>query len=233
MPRVILSLCDFTGTWPAPYRAAGYDVRTVDLAQETAAWVPCRCCDNYWCRVHERHAHECPCPPVEEWDNSPYASGLPGQDVRFLEWIDAPVHGVLAAPPCTVFTKSGARWPRTPEQLAAGLAIVDACLRVVLMHRPVWWALENPVGKLRRWLGPPTMIFHPWQFGDPYAKQTCLWGNFNPPAPLFTGQRPVKPERVCSQGSWVQKLGGKSERTKRLRSATPPGFAQAFFDSNP
>jgi hypothetical protein len=27
-------------------------------------------------------------------------------------------------------------------------------------------------------------------------------------------------------------LGGKSERTKKLRSVTPQGFAKAFFEAN-
>jgi hypothetical protein len=29
------------------------------------------------------------------------------------------------------------------------------------------------------------------------------------------------------------KLGGNSEKTKELRSLTPAGFAQAFFEANP
>lgn len=45
--------------------------------------------------------------------------------------------------------------------------------------------------------------------------------------------RRLEPIRVCSQGSWVQRLGGKSERTKELRSMTPDGFARAFALANP
>jgi hypothetical protein len=186
--RLVLSLCDFTGNWPAPYREAGYDVQLVDLQH--------------------------------------------GEDVRLMGHPGRPVHGILAAPPCTVFAVSGNRWERTEQEVREALAVVDACLRLVAVCRPVWWALENPVGKLRRWLGPPRMYFDPCQFGDPWTKRTCLWGHFTPPAPLFTTPREVEPARVCPQGSWVQKLGGKSERTKRLRSATPPGFARAFFESN-
>ncbi len=230
--RIILSLCDLTGIWPAPYREAGYDVRCVDIRRESPAWVRCECCENYWCLAHALHAHDCSCPPFEEWSKSPYESGIPGQDVRLLDY-PGRVHGILAAPPCTMFANSGNRWKRTDEELAAALAVVDACLRLVAVCRPEWWALENPVGKLRRWLGPPTMIFDPCEFGDPYQKKTLLWGNFVHPAPLWSGaDRAVKPERVCSQGSWIQKLGGKSERTKRLRSATPMGFARAFFEAN-
>jgi hypothetical protein len=214
--RTILSLCDLTGNWPAPYRAAGYDVRQVDLDLERPAWVRCDCCENYLCRIHGTHAHDCPCPPVEEWANSPYDHGSPGQDVRTLDY-PGRVHGILAAPPCTAFAGSGAQyWPdkdadgRTLE----GLSVVDACLRLVAVCRPVWWVLENPVGRLSRWLGPPAAIFQPWMFGDPYTKRTCLWGNFVMPAPLFTTQRAVDPVRVCPQGSWLQ-------RVRRLRNVCP------------
>lgn len=38
----------------------------------TAAWVPCDCCENYWCTIHKMHAHDCACPPIEGWKTSPY-----------------------------------------------------------------------------------------------------------------------------------------------------------------
>ena len=44
--------------------------------------------------------------------------------------------------------------------------------------------------------------------------------------------KPVVPIRACAHGSWLMKLGGKSLRTKNLRSATPKGFAIAIFESN-
>ena len=44
-----------------------------------------------------------------------------------------------------------------------------------------FWALENPFGLLRRFLGHPVMIFNPYDFGDGYQKKTCLWGFFNIP----------------------------------------------------
>lgn len=41
-----------------------------------AAWVPCICCDEFWCRIHHDHASSCGCPPVEEWgDVDPYSKG--------------------------------------------------------------------------------------------------------------------------------------------------------------
>ncbi len=231
--RVILSLCDHTGNWSQPYADAGYEVVRVDLKPTPAAWVRCECCENFWCRIHGKHAHDCSCPAIEESEASPYDE-TPGQDVRLLLY-PGRVHGLLAAPPCTVFANSGAWVKRTPAEMIEGLSIVDACLRLVAVCQPQWWALENPVGKLRRYLGPPTMTFNPCDFGDAYQKRTLLWGRFTPPVPdsMLTTARSVEPVRVCSQGSWVQTLGGKSERTKELRSATPMGFARAFFEANP
>lgn len=188
--RLILSLCDYTGTWSDPYRNAGYTVVQVDL----------------------KH----------------------GQDVRLVEMMDRPVHGILCAPPCTHFAGSGARWWASKGEAAVleGLALIDACCRIVLAHRPQWWVLENPVGRLYRWLGKPRMTFNPNEYGgylsppgDAYTKRTCLWGDFTPPI-----KKPVPP----TEGSKMWKLyGGKSDNTKEKRSETPKGFAQAFFESNP
>lgn len=147
-------------------------------------------------------------------------------DVRLLTLPEYPVWGILAAPPCTVFANAGARWPRSEADMLEGLSIVDACIRLAVACRPQWWALENPVGKLRRYLGDPTLSFQPCDYGDPYTKRTLLWGDFNPSLP----RTPVDP----TEGSKMHRLyGGKSERTKTARSVTPAGFARAFFEANP
>jgi hypothetical protein len=39
------------------------------------AWIPCPCCECFWCSRHGMHAHDCPCPPIEEWDEDPYEHG--------------------------------------------------------------------------------------------------------------------------------------------------------------
>jgi hypothetical protein len=148
-----------------------------------------------------------------------------GTDVRLMERLEFPVHGVLAAPPCTHLAGSGARWweEKGEEALLDALSIVDACLRIVAVHRPEWWCLENPVGRLSRFLGPPRMTFDPCDYGDPYTKRTCLWGEFNVPA-----QSPVP----ATEGSRMWRLPPSEDRW-RLRSETPEGFAKAFFEANP
>lgn len=151
------------------------------------------------------------------------------EDVRLFKKIDN-VYGILAAPPCDHFTGSGAQyWPEKDldGRTLEALSILDACIRIIFTSMPVFWVLENPVGRLSRYIGKPRMYFNPCDYGNPYTKKTCLWGKFNIPK-----KNPVEPIKVCSQGSWLQKLGGKSAKTKELRSVTPAGFAKAFYEAN-
>lgn len=61
-----------------------------------------------------------------------------------------------------------------------------------------------------------------------YNKKTGLWGCFN----REMVKKRIEPVKTAPQGTFTQRLGGKSERTKELRSETPAGFAQAFFEAN-
>jgi len=186
--KIILDLCGGTGSWSAPYKEAGYNVRVITLP---------------------------------EYDVLKYNPPLK-------------VHGILAAPPCDHFTVSGAQYWKQKDQdgrTDEALDILKACLRIIRNTKCKFWALENPVGRIPRLvpeLGKPPIIFDPCDYGDPYTKRTCLWGRFNK-----LKETPVIAERACKEGSWLMKLGGKSEKTKRLRSVTPPGFAKAFFEANP
>jgi hypothetical protein len=168
--------------------------------------------------------------PYEEAGYKVIRVTLPEEDVRLVHRLSGRIHGILAAPPCTVFANAGARWPRTNEDMIGGLSVVDACLRAVVIYEPQWWALENPAGKLSRYLGKPTMTFQPCDYGDPWTKRTCLWGKFAPPT-----KSPVEPTKQCKHGTyWLHcAVGGKGTKTMTARSVTPAGFAQAFFEANP
>lgn len=185
LQKIVLSLCDHSGVWSAPYRKRGYWILQVDLKL--------------------------------------------GQDVRLMRF-PGPVHGILAAPPCTHFALSGAQYweKKGDEALYEGLALVDACLRFVAVCKPAWWALENPVGRLSKWIGPPRWSFDPFQFAgwseDPakeaYTKRTLLWGNFQIPK-----KRVIKPVLGSLMIGKVRDPG--------QRSITPSGFARAFCEANP
>ncbi len=168
-----------------------------------------------------------------------------GRDVLNVRPEEFPsgVHGILAAPPCTHFSSSGARWWAAKDadgRTAAGLKLVDHVVYLVQQLHPVWWALENPIGRLPKLrpdtLSKPHMYFQPHHYGDPYRKLTALWGNFNTDLP----RNDVKPEGVTELGKRSPDrrythtgYRWNDPRTKELRSVTPPGFAQAFFLANP
>lgn len=162
-----------------------------------------------------------------------------GIDILELNPEDMPfnsVYGILAAPPCTDFASSGAQYWKAKDEdgrTSKSLALVDKTLELVKHYNPKFWVLENPVGrlpKLRPEIGQP-WYFNPNEFAgyledlsECYTKKTGLWGNFNKPE--------KKPLPVSPEGSWIMRLGGKSEKTKELRSMTPRGFALAFFNAN-
>lgn len=148
------------------------------------------------------------------------------------------VYGILAAVPCTDYALSGAKWFKDKDadgRTAFSNQLVKKTLEIILHFDPVFWAVENPMSRIHKLhpeLGNPLQKFHPYQFAlyDPnpkdsqYQKTTWLWGRFNKmihkPLPPVDGQKLFK------------NLGGKSERTKEIRSTTPLGFAYAFYEAN-
>jgi len=140
------------------------------------------------------------------------------------------VHGLLLAPPCTEFAGSGARWweGKDPALLERAVETVRAFLRLVETMSPVWWALENPVGRLAKEvpeLGRHRYTWQPWHFGDAETKLTCMWGEHVQPMRTVLEKPADVRARVHLEapGPWRQVR----------RSATPQGFARAFFEANP
>tara|TARA_R100001594_G_C3894495_1_gene229261 strand:- start:2 stop:580 length:579 start_codon:yes stop_codon:yes gene_type:complete len=154
------------------------------------------------------------------------------QDIRLFKKIKKKVYGILAAPPCTEFAGSGARWwkNKNPQLLFDNIALVDACFRIIVVHNPKFWVLENPVGRLVHWIGKPKYIFNPCDYGDAYTKKTCLWGNFNIPK-----KNPVDPKFIVMPNgkrmSALHYFGSPKTRATK-RGITPMGFAKAFYEAN-
>lgn len=167
---------------------------------------------------------------------------LPKQDIREYSLpLKRRIYGILAAPPCDQF--SFAKTTGEPRELWRGMEIVRECLKIIWQAQldPVspyakttslkFWALENPDGLLKRFLGKPVLTFNPHDFGDDYKKKTHLWGWFNEPK-----KNPI----VCTKPKFDKLLTkeihpehyGKLTRQER-RAITPRGFAQAFFEANP
>ncbi len=160
---------------------------------------------------------------------------LPDYDVRDYCPPES-VYGILAAPPCTMFSFARTR-AKTPRDLKAGMDLVIACLNIIWGCRYKsalsFWCLENPMGYLRQFLGMPVLTFDPCDFGDKYTKKTDLWGYFNSPK-----ENPVDLNQDelfrCSQNTRkLPSIGDKTGSTHSAKRAiTPPYFAKAFFEAN-
>lgn len=161
----------------------------------------------------------------------------PSEDVYLQDWSQyaGKVYGVIAQPPCTQFAVSGARWwaSKPPELLEEALGLVWQAIECIGIVNPDWYVIENPVGRLKHYIGDSVYRFHPCEFcsyaDDPddesYTKKTLLWGNF---------KHPIKKGHSAKNtihGSKMHKLPPSPDRAK-LRSKTPSGFARAFFDAN-
>jgi site-specific DNA-cytosine methylase len=142
-------------------------------------------------------------------------------DVRLLSAKQGRVHGILAAPPCTVWSYARNRYPPSIDEQLASLSVVDACLRVVAVQRPRWWALENPRNKLRAFLGAARLEFYQWEYGDAGHKPTCIWGDFSVPL-----KRPVRRSKPTTYKT-------SKPNASPDDAITPPGFARAFYEVNP
>lgn len=212
--KIILDLCGGTGAWSKPYRDAGYDVKLATL----------------------------PDFDVRYWKNTWLSDLVFG----------GKVYGILVAPPCTMLSFARTKAKKSRD-LKEGMKCVRACLDIIWScmeikqptNRKVvslkFWALENPNGFLKYFLGKPAFIFSPNDFGDNYQKRTHLWGRFNDPIshPVKVGFWSYKTLNPLIQKKFDclasreihPEMFGKLTRQER-RSITPAGFAKAFFKAN-
>ena len=205
MKNIILSLFDLTGNWSGPYQENGYEVIQVDLQKGT---------------------------DILEWDYSKIPEKY--------------VYGILAACPCTDYAVSGARWFKEKDKdgrTEQSQKLVEKTREIIEHFNPVFWVIENPVSrihKLNPWMGKPKFYFHPWEYAgygfnqDRYTKKTCLWGKFNIPI-----KKPLKPYNSdgygkihCPRDNNGKAYEWNTIECKNARSATPKGFAKAFYEAN-
>jgi hypothetical protein len=226
MRNQVISLYDYTGEALRPWADAGYECHAYDIQHEgekTIDGITYWKADLHSAMVLEtiinKHKHK----------------------AVFMS----------AFPVCTDLAVSGAAHFANKERENPGFQ-QEAAHHAMLcgyvgMELGCPFYIENPVSRLASIWRKPDYYFHPYEYGgylapddihprwpeyiaprDAYSKKTCLW----------TGNgfiMPDKREVMChSYGSSTQhrKLGGKSMKTKNIRSATPRGFAQAVMEAN-
>lgn len=216
--KIILDLCGGTGAWSKPYKdSSKYNVQVITLPQYDVIKVEF---DSHSMEFRRMDAHY--------------------KDTLCILYKD--VYGILAAPPCTEFSiAKGSR----PRNLKSAMEVVDACLKIIFHCRFAgnlrFWAMENPVGLLRQFMGKPAFTFKQWQFGDMQIKPTDLWGYFKEPKPTIK-EKPAAltvrfPNGRSNGRGWAKPECPEEYKSLNLsraaiRAVTPAGFAKAFFRAN-
>lgn len=231
--KVVWSLFDGSGIMGLPWAKAGYQVYCFNA--DGADHGP-------YDKFHARYIHE-GLHYVNTWI-----------DFNFMNAAVAGIYGkpdiIFAFPPCTDMAVSGAsafESKRKKDPLFQEKAAFTAMIASrIADHFNIPYVVENPVSVLSTFWRKPDYIFNPWEYGgylpendihpffpehinprDAYPKKTCLW----------TGNGFIMPEKKIvpvKKGYSNQhlKLGGKSTKTKVIRSLTPRGFARAVFEAN-
>ena len=147
---------------------------------------------------------------------------------------------IIAHPPCTFLTVTGNRWfnverygDKAIQRQKDREKAVEFFMQFVNAKCDKI-AIENPIGYMSTAYKKPTQIIHPYMFGDPARKATCLWLKG---LPKLTPTNIVEPIIIHYQNGkgtdnpWhmdTMKLPP-NERAK-ARSKTFPGIAKAMAE---
>jgi hypothetical protein len=159
---------------------------------------------------------------------------------------------MIAFPPCTYLSVSGAQWyyhpvdkdlpikqrrphPKYPNRNQDRQHAKEFFIRLYnsnIKHI----AIENPVGIMNTQFMKPTQIIQPWMFGDEATKTTCLWlknlPELQPTNVVGKGERTVFASGK-SHPKWYAEALAKAktpEERRNLRSKTFPGIAKAMAE---
>lgn len=152
---------------------------------------------------------------------------------------------MVAFPPCTHLAVSGAKHFKQKQEDGRQQEGIDFFLKVA--NAPIEFiAIENPVGIMSTLYRKPDQIIHPYYFGDPYSKKTCLWlknleplKHYKPGDQLEIGDPFAKITHV-DPGEYVTFSSGKrmskwyndasGKNAGHLRSKTFPSIAKAIAE---
>lgn len=147
---------------------------------------------------------------------------------------------IIAHPPCTFLTVTGNRWFNVErygdkaikrlkdreEAVAFFMEFVNAkCEKI---------AIENPIGYMSTAYKKPTQIIHPYMFGDPARKATCLWLKGLPKLTPTNMVEPVIIQYQNGKGTdnpWhMDTMNLPPKERAKARSKTFPGIAKAMAE---
>ena len=125
---------------------------------------------------------------------------------------------IIAFPPCTHLSVSGARWFKEKRADGRQQAGIDFFMKFTETDCP-WVAIENPVGIMSRIYRKPDQIIQPHEYGHGERKATCLW---------LKGLPKLTPtEQVTGREQRVWRLPPSPDRAK-ISSRTFTGIGSAM-----
>lgn len=140
---------------------------------------------------------------------------------------------MIAFPPCTHLSVSGAAWFKEKRKDGRQQAAIDFFMALARADIDMI-AIENPVGVMSSIYRKPNQIIQPYYFGDSFQKKTCLWlknlPRLNGTNVVESGEkmRVVRKDgRVEMCAKWNMGLGPSEDRGQ-IRSKTFPGIAHAM-----
>lgn len=134
--------------------------------------------------------------------------------------IDHPWDLMIAHPPCTHLSVSGARHFAAKRMDGRQQEAVSFFMRLIRRSEHIKrTAIENPVCIMSGMYRKPDQIIQPWQFGHGETKATCLW---------LKGLPPLVPTNIVSgRDDRIHKMPPSPDRWKE-RSKTYQGVADAM-----
>ncbi len=106
-------------------------------------------------------------------------SDTPGPHIRgdVIEHLDDGWDLMIAFPPCKYICNGGNNWlNRRPDLKWRENRDKGADFFMEFINAPIpKIAVENPIGCMSSRYRKPDQVIHPWMFGHPVRKDTCLW----------------------------------------------------------
>ena len=139
---------------------------------------------------------------------------------------------MIAHPPCTYLSYVGTRhWDKPGRKEKREEAFE---LFMSLINAPIdKICVENPVGCPNTVYRKPDQIIHPYYFGNPYMKRTCLWLKGLPKLEyantIIEKPKPLYHLRNGKGIHWVEGIKGVKNRSQE-RSRTFEGVAKAMAE---
>lgn len=144
---------------------------------------------------------------------------------------------IIAHPPCTYMSKAGARWmyPKAgqidPQRLELAMEAKAFFFQFLNADCPRI-AVENPRPLKVVGLPKPTQIVHPYEYGHPHSKATCLWLKGLPPLQPTEIVKEYTPFLPSNTGAFSRGAGGSRgvAHDAKTASKTFPGIAKAMAE---